>query len=65
MTDFSEFFNKNDYFLITPAVLLALFGCGILLIDFLHDARQKFMNAVTALVGLGFTAFQLDRKSVV
>jgi NADH-quinone oxidoreductase subunit N len=61
MTDFSEFFNRNDYFLITPAVLLALFGCGILLIDFLHDARQKFMNAVTALVGLGFTAFQLIR----
>jgi NADH-quinone oxidoreductase subunit N len=61
MTEFSEFFNRNDYFLITPAVLLALFGCGILLIDFLHDARQKFMNAVTALVGLGFTAFQLVR----
>ncbi len=61
MTGFSEFFNRNDYFLITPAVLLALFGCGILLIDFLHDARQKFMNAVTALVGLGFTAFQLVR----
>jgi NADH-quinone oxidoreductase subunit N len=61
MTDFSEFFNRNDYFLITPAVLLALFGCGILLIDFLHDARQKFMNAVTALVGLVFTGYQLIR----
>jgi NADH-quinone oxidoreductase subunit N len=57
----SEFFNGNDYFLVTPAVLLALFGCGILLIDFLHEARHKFMNAVTALFGLGFTAFQLLR----
>ncbi len=58
---FSEFFNRNDYFLITPAVLLALFGCGILLIDFLHDTRQKFMNALTALVGLSFVAYQLIR----
>jgi NADH-quinone oxidoreductase subunit N len=55
----SEFFTSHDYYLITPAVLLALFGCGILLIDFLHDARTKFMNAITALVGIGFTAFQL------
>lgn len=58
---FNEFFTQTDYFLITPAVLLALFGCGILLIDFLHDAKQKFMNAITALIGIGFTAFQLWR----
>ena len=58
---FNEYFTQADYFLITPAVLLALFGCGILLIDFLHDAKQKFMNAVTALIGIGFTAFQLWR----
>ena len=57
----SQFFNQNDYFLITPAVLLGLFGCGILLIDFLHEAHHKFMNAVTALVGLAFTAYQLVR----
>lgn len=57
----SDFFNGSDYFLVTPAVLLALFGCGILLIDFLHEARHKWLNALTALFGLGFTAFQLVR----
>ena len=58
---FNEFFTRTDYFLITPAVLLALFGCGVLLIDFLHEAKQKFMNAVTALIGLAFAGFQLWR----
>src|SRR5258708_3862104 len=55
----SEFFNQSDYFLITPGVLLALFGGGILLIDF--QGRHRFMNAVTAIVGLAFTLWQLMR----
>ncbi|MGH7461771.1 MAG: proton-conducting transporter membrane subunit, partial [Longimicrobiales bacterium] len=45
--------------LIKPAILLAAFGCGILLTDFLHDRRHKYLNAVTALLGLLFTAIQL------
>ncbi len=58
---FNEFFTRTDYFLITPAVLLALFGCGILLIDFFHEPRHKYLNAVTGLIGLGFTGVQLFR----
>ena len=56
---FNEFFSRQDLLLIKPAMLLALFGCGILLTDFLHERRQKYLNAVTALLGLGFTGAQL------
>lgn len=56
---FGEFFTRQDLLLIKPAILLALFGCGILLTDFLHDRRQKYLNALTALIGLGFTGVQL------
>jgi NADH-quinone oxidoreductase subunit N len=55
----SEFFTPRDLELIKPAMLLALFGCGILLTDLLHDARHKYLNAITALLGLGFTGIQL------
>jgi NADH-quinone oxidoreductase subunit N len=56
---FNEFFTGTDFFLIKPAILLALFGCGILLTDLLHERRYKFFNAITALVGLGFAGVQL------
>jgi NADH-quinone oxidoreductase subunit N len=56
---FNEFFSRQDLLLIKPAVLLALFGCGILLTDLLHERRHKYLNAVTALLGLGFTGVQL------
>src|SRR5512141_3081444 len=55
----NAFFSLPDLQLIKPAMLLALFGCGILLTDLLHDARHKYLNAVTALLGLGFTGVQL------
>src|SRR5512141_312377 len=55
----NEFFSPRDLELIKPAMLLALFGCGILLTDLLHDERHKYWNAITALVGLGFTGVQL------
>jgi len=55
----NEFFTSRDLELIKPAMLLALFGCGILLTDLLHDARHKYLNAITALLGLGFTGVQL------
>ena len=56
---FNDYFTPTDFFLVKPAILLALFGCGILLTDFLHERRHKYLNAVTALLGLGFTGFQL------
>ncbi len=56
---FNDYFTPLDFLLIKPAILLALFGCGILLTDFLHGPRQKYLNAVTALLGLAFTGLQL------
>ena len=56
---FNDYFSTVDFFLVKPAILLALFGCGILLTDFLHAPRYKYLNAITALLGLGFTGFQL------
>ena len=39
----SQFYTATDHFTIIPAVMLALFGCAILLFDFLifPDPRQR------------------------
>ena len=46
----------TDYLLALPITLLVLFALGILLIDFMLPQEQKWLNAVTALVGVGFSA---------
>jgi len=38
---------------------LTVFACGILLMDFLLDRKHKYMNAVTALLGIAFSGFSL------
>ena len=50
-------FTWTDFFVLKPAILLSLFGCGILLTDFL--LKQGRWNALTALVGEGFVAVAL------
>src|SRR5712692_8390500 len=55
----NEFFRREDFPLILPQVMLALFGLGILLTDFLLEARYKYWNAVMALLGVGFSGFSL------
>ncbi|MBZ5513234.1 MAG: NADH-quinone oxidoreductase subunit N [Acidobacteriia bacterium] len=58
----TTFFQRADYVAITPEVVLALFGLGILLIDFLiEEKRDKYLNAVTALIGLAMAFVQLLR----
>ena len=52
--DPSSFFTATDFFALKPAVLLCLFGCGILLTDFL--LRQGRWNVFTALIGEAFVA---------
>jgi len=47
-------FSANDYVLALPITLLTLFALGVLLIDLLLPAESKWMNPVTALVGVGF-----------
>jgi NADH-quinone oxidoreductase subunit N len=55
----TPFFNSSDYQVIRPEILLAMFGLAILLFDFLLEKRDKYMNALTALVGLGFAGLKL------
>jgi NADH-quinone oxidoreductase subunit N len=46
----------TDYLLALPITLLTLFALGILLIDFMLPDDMKWANAVTALIGVGFSA---------
>ena len=49
-------FTSTDYLLALPITLLALFALGILLIDLMLPTEMKWANAVTALVGVLFSA---------
>jgi len=49
-------FSATDYLLALPIILLTLFALGILLIDLMLPKEQKWANAVTALIGVMFSA---------
>jgi NADH-quinone oxidoreductase subunit N len=49
-------FTWTDYLLALPITLLTLFALGILLIDFMLPADMKWANAVTAFIGVLFSA---------
>jgi NADH-quinone oxidoreductase subunit N len=55
----NAFFQKADYIAIKPEILLTFFGLAVLLFDFLLEKRDKYMNAVLALIGCIFAAVQL------
>jgi len=46
----------TDYLLALPITLLALFALGILLIDLMLPKEMKWANALTAFVGVAFSA---------
>ena len=46
----------TDYLLALPITLLTLFALGILLIDFMLPREMKWANAVTAMIGVLFSA---------
>ncbi len=48
-------YNWNDYVLALPILLLTLFAIGILLIDLMIPPETKWVNAMTALIGVGFS----------
>ena len=54
--------TRNDLWLILPQVMLLLFGCSILLMDFWLEAHQKWFNAITAMFGVGMSGFALLRQ---
>ncbi len=49
-------FTWTDYLLALPITLLTLFALGILLIDLMLPAEAKWANAVTAFIGVLFSA---------
>jgi len=61
----SQYYTATDHFTIIPAVMLALFGCAILIFDFLifPDPRQKKWLLLFVALGEGFTGFGLYRQS--
>src|SRR5271157_5237968 len=60
----SQFYTSADHFAIIPAVMLALFGCAILLFDFLifPDPRQRKWLVIFVALAEGFTGFGLYRQ---
>ena len=60
----NQYYNTTDHFVLLPAILLALFGCAVLLIDFLisPDPKQRKLLLIVALPGLGFTGYELIRQ---
>ncbi len=51
-------FTLDDFHVLKPAILLCLFGCGILLTDafFVRRTGKRWLNAITALVGEALVA---------
>jgi len=57
-------YTAQDHFSIVPALMLALFGCAILLFDFLifPDPKQRKWLLIFVVLGEGFTGVGLIRQ---
>src|ERR1700751_4287171 len=51
-----QYFTGTDYLLSLPIIMLTVFALGILLIDLIIPPEWKWTNAVTALIGVLFSA---------
>jgi len=60
----AQFFTGTDYLLSLPIILLTLFALGILLIDLIVPPELKWVNGLTAFVGLGFSAVAVGKIQV-
>src|SRR5947209_1847273 len=60
-----QFYTSTDHFTIIPAVMLALFGCAILLFDFLifPDPRHRKWLLIFVVLAEAFTGFGLYQQS--
>ena len=56
----NQFYTATDHFVLIPAIMLALFGCAILLFDFLvfPDPKQRKWLLLFVVLGLGFTGLR-------
>jgi NADH-quinone oxidoreductase subunit N len=59
-----SFYTSTDHFVLVPAVMLALFGCAILLFDFLvfPDPRHRKYLLCFLILGEGFAGFGLWKQ---
>jgi NADH-quinone oxidoreductase subunit N len=55
----SQFYTANDHFTIAPAIMMALFGCAILLFDFFPFLRRRRDLLLLLVVAEGFVAYSL------
>jgi len=57
----SQFYTANDHFVLLPGLLLAFFGCAILLLDFFlyKEPGQKRNLVYWVLLALGFEGYAL------
>jgi len=60
----SQFYTSTDHFSIMPALMLAMFGCAILLFDFwiFPDPRQRKWLLLFVALAEGFTGYGLMRQ---
>ena len=62
----SQFYTSTDHFVLVPAIMLALFGCAVLLFDFLlfPEAKQRKYLILFVALGIVFTGGALWRQHV-
>ncbi len=60
----SQFYTGNDHFVLVPAIMLALFGCAVLLFDFLifPEPKQRKWLLVFLLIGEAFAGYGLWKQ---
>lgn len=60
----NQFYTVTDHFVLIPAIMLALFGCAILLFDFLvfPDPRQRKYLLFFLILGEGFAGYGLWKQ---
>jgi NADH-quinone oxidoreductase subunit N len=60
----NQFYTSTDHFVLVPAIMLALFGCAILLFDFFlfPEARQRKWLLLFVALGVAFTGGALWRQ---
>src|SRR3954454_8931014 len=60
--DLSQFYTSTDHFTIAPAIMMALFGCAILLFDFFPFLSRRKDLLILLAIAEGFVGYGLVRQ---